>query len=547
MRTKVLKFKNFRSYGHIEQVIEFNDEGELIAVVGESGSGKTIIKEVFEFLYFGKVRSRRIPGKYGKLKNLPNRRNKALEASIETEINGKILKIERCLFPTRFKVSYGGKEIEDNKDIMIQRIIGIEPETYQAFISFSQGDALNFISLSKAAKDDIINKLFNYEYILKLSKKIQELSHLNGTEKNKKQLEKEHLLKGLQSAKNKIKAIDKFKDDVDSTKIDSNKLKYESLNKEKIDLEKLEIDLSNQNNEALKKYYEFQSLMSNIKEKLGLYDKGICPYCNSELKDAEQIKIDLEKKSKNALESFTKIEETLNEIKLNTSKNNSKKNEILNKINEILVDTKTIKSSIETKKKISLINHDEILKDIKSFEDNLTDIDKHISKHNLKNVIYSDLDEMLSLDGALKREVLKKALPKINELIKKFVKEVDFEYDIEVDETLKVELSQYGVKVDSDDPSNGEIKRANLIIFFAFMTYSVFNSKINFMFLDEILEGLDLNSTKKILDTLKLVSSDMNINLFLICHKLQDLSQFDKIINVKKNYYSSLTITKNNI
>ena len=547
MKIKKLKFKNFRSYGHIEQVIEFNDIGSLIAVIGESGSGKTIIKEVFEYVFFGKARSRRNPDKWALSKNLPNRRNKDLKASMEVLVKGKILKIERGMSPRVFNVSYNDKIIDDNIQVMIERIIGINADAYQSFISFSQGDVLNFISLTKNEKDNIINKLFNYEYILNLSKKLQDISHHNGLEKQKKVLEKTQLEKELQKSEKKIETIDKNKDKIDSSKINQNKTEYEDLNKRQSEIETLEEKLSKKNNEALKKYYEFQTVLSNIKEKLSLYDKGICPYCNSELKDAEDIKKELDEKAKKASESFDKIEDILKDIKKQSTKTLTDKKDITQKINEILVDTKTIKNTIELQKKIALVNHDEILKDIDSFKSNITDIDGHIKKHNLKNIIYDDINSMLSLDGELKREVLKKALPKINELIKKFVKELDFEYDIEVKDNLKIELCQYGVKVDTDDPSDGEIKRSNLIIMFAFMSYSAFNSKINFMFLDELLEGLDLKSTKKMLDTLKHVSSDMNINMFLICHKLQDLSQFDKVISVEKNFFSSLSTIENNI
>jgi DNA repair exonuclease SbcCD ATPase subunit len=547
---KKLKFKNFRSYGHIEQVIKFKDIGSLIAVIGESGSGKTVIKEVFEYVYFGKVRSRRKPEKWALAKNLPNRRNKDLKASVESVVNGKILKIERGMSPNVFNVTYNNKVIDDNKQVMIERIIGLNSDTYQSFISFSQGDVLNFISLTKGEKDNIINKLLNLKFyfnILNLSKKIQDVSHHNSLEKQKKSVEKNQLEKELQKSERKIATIENNKDKVDSSKIDQNKETYTNLNSKQTDIIKVEEELSKKNNDALKKYYEFQTIISNIKEKLELYNKGVCPYCSSELKDAENIKIELDKKALEVNESFKVVEDLLKDIKQKTLESCNEKRDLTQQINEILVDTKTIKNTIELQKKIALVNNDEILQDIDSFKTNITDIDSHIKKHTLKNIIYEDINSMLSLDGELKKEVLRKALPNINDLIKKFVKELDFEYDIEVLDTLKVEILQYNVKIDSDDPSDGEIKRANLIIMFAFMTYSAFNSKINFMFLDELLEGLDLKSTKKMLDTLKHVSYDMNINMFLICHKLQDLSQFDKIIKVEKNFFSSLSVVENNI
>lgn len=541
MRILTIKFRNFRSYGHIEQVLEFDENGGLIAVDGESGSGKTVIKEVFEYLFFGKVRSRRNPEKWGKLKSLPNRRNKDLKASIEVEIRGKILTIQRGMNPGIFKVVYNNKEIDDNKQIMIERLIGIDADTYQSFISFSQGDVLNFINLTKSAKDDVINKLFNYEYVVGLSKKLTDLSHHNGLEKSKKLVEKEQLIKSLKKAEKKIEVINQHQGEVDSDKISKNKTEHTNLTQQQQDLDALELTLSNQNNEALKKYYEFQASIGEIKKKLDLYDTGVCPYCNSELKNAESIKEDLDKKAKEAQESFDEIEKTLEKIKQESNKLRLDKADLTKKINDILVDTRTIKNTIEIKKKIALVNHEEILKDIDSFKENISEMDKHIKNHDLKNLIYSDLNEMLSAEGELKREVLRKALPKVNDLIKRFVKELDFEYDLEVQDNLRVDIFQLGAKIDNDEPSNGEIKRANLIIMFAFMSYSAFNSKINFMFLDELLEGLDQNSTRKMLKTLKHVSSDMSINLFLICHKLQDFSLFDRVIKVEKNFFSSLS------
>lgn len=547
MRIQNIKFRNFRSYGHIDQTIDFDDNGNLIGIVGESGSGKSIVKEVFEYVLFGKVRSRRKPEKYGNLKNLPNRRNKALKTSITIKSKDKVLLIERGMSPNIFKVTYNNKEIEDNKQIIIERLIGINSDIYQSFISFGQNDVLNFISLSKKAKDDIINKLFNYDYILSLSDKINTIAHVNNTEKNKKTIEKQLLTKSLNVNEKKLNVIKDNKISIDSNKIDSNKNTYLELTKNSEAFDKSLKILSNKNNEALKKYYDFKSNIDDLKSKISLYDSGVCPYCKNTLKDSENIKKDLEEKSNKAIKMFEDVEIELNTIKSRIKDNEANKTTLNKKINDILIDTKTIKNTIDLQKKIALLNQDDISKDINTFKDNINCIDKDIKQHTLKNIIYSDLNNILSLDGALKKEVLRKALPKINNLIEKYVKDLDFEYDIEVLDTLKVSISQYGAIVDNDDPSNGEIKRANLIIMFAFMTYSAFNSKINFMFLDELLEGLDLNSTYKMIKTLKHVSKDMNINLFLIVHKLQDLSQFDSVINVEKSFFSSLSTLKNNI
>lgn len=545
MKVLKIKFKNFRSYGNSEQLIELDNESSLIAIDGESGSGKTIIKEVFEYSFFGKVVSRRNPEKTSKLKNLPNRRNKNLITYIEIEINNKILSIERGMSPNIFKVIFNHKEIEDNKQIIIERLIGLDSNTYQSFISFSQSDILNFISLTKSSKDNIINKLFNYEYIIGLSKKIQILSHSNNEEKYKLLLEKNQLIKDLKKSENKIDIIEKNKNEVDISKIEDNKKSYESLKNNNDLFETKETEITKKYDEALKRYYEFKSSISNINEKMSLYEKGVCPYCKNELKEKEVIKKDLEEKYEETIKAYNEVEILIKKLKDETLDIKGKKNIINKQINEILIDTKTIKNTINIQKKIALIDSNDILEDIKSFEDNINETNNKIEELEQKDTIYSDINSMISLDGDLKKEVLKKALPKVNQLINKYVTELDFEYDLEVLNNLKVNISQYGVIIDNDDPSNGEIKRANLIIMFAFMTYSALNNKINFMFLDELLEGLDIKSTNKILKTLKHVSSNMNINMFLICHKLQDFSQFDKIIKVEKNYFSTLSITKN--
>lgn len=537
-----IKFKNFRSYGNNFQYIKLGSN-ELVAIKGVSGSGKTVIKEVFEYCVFGKARSRRNSDKNSKMRTLPNRRNKDLKTEINIKVNNKILNIKRGMNPSLFKVYYNNIEIEDNKQYNIEKILGIDSNIYNSFISFSQSEVLNFTNLSKQQKNNIINQLFNYEYILTLSKKIDDLIKHNSIEKDKKIVELNVLEKQCKKDKLKLNSLDKKFEDKDKKEdIDNNSLKYKKLKSELDDILDLEKKLKDDNNEVLKSYYSYTSKLDDIKSKLDIYKNDKCPYCLSDLKN--KLDLDLDSEYNNVKNNIENINESLKNFSDKINENNLNKNKINNEINDILVDTKLIKKNIELKNAISRLNENELVENIKEYDLNINSLKKDINKNLAKHKAYVNLNNLISEEGEFKKQVLNKILPNINELIKKLISKIDFEYTISIDNDLSVKVKQYNNEIDIDEPSNGEIKRINLIIMFSFVLNSVFKNKINFMFLDEILEGLDLKSTYDIIDALKSILSEDNvdINVFMICHKLNDYSKFDKIIEVKKNFFSDIFI-----
>ena len=60
------------------------------------------------------------------------------------------------------------------------------------------------------------------------------------------------------------------------------------------------------------------------------------------------------------------------------------------------------------------------------------------------------------------------------------------------------------------------------------------------LFLDEVFSSIDLEGISDILSLLKSFSNDYNINIFVVHHALLNHENFDRIISIHKEIFSSI-------
>lgn len=565
MIIKSITLKNFKSFGNNKQTLTFNTvTGDLILISGKNGNGKSSLQQSIDFSLYGIVRGKN--GKRVPQSILPNRINKNLETEIEF-INNKSneILIQRNLEPNSAKILINN--VDETKKVKkddLLNILGFDFETYKSLISMSVSDFANFIDLTPDEKRNIINKLFNLQdldnYLSLCNGKIKQfldekikINSILETNKQTIQTLNQNIITIKKSGiEDKQKEIEKLKIERDSKKIPGQKLKQEieSLNPKLINLERQKQDLENRRNVITNEIFELKVELKNLEDKINVYKSGICPMCDSDLKDTNHQHNfnDILEKQKNLLARYKDLEKTKNELLLNiTQLSNDKdsiqrqKNNLTNQYNNIVSDFKIISKRIEelssdTKNDISI---DELTKNITELKQKNNDYVNIINDLNINIKIHEELKNIFSIKG-VRKNIIKNIVKPINVYLQDILNELKSSYNIKINEEFNVNIFERLIDVHPESLSTGESKKINIAIALSYLKLILKFRKLNVLFLDEVFSSMDPDNVKCALKILKDFTKEYNINIIILDPNIYlndnsiELDYFDRIIKMQK-------------
>lgn len=571
MIIKSITLKNFKSFGNNKQTLTFNTvTGDLILISGKNGNGKSSLQQSIDFSLYGIVRGKN--GKRVPQSILPNRINKNLETEIEF-INNKSneILIQRNLEPNSAKILINN--VDETKKVKkddLINILGFDFETYKSIISMSVSDFANFIDLTPEEKRNIINKLFNLQdldnYLSLCNGKIKQFSEeklkINSILETNKQtiqtLNQNIITIKKNGIEDKQKEIEKLKNERVSKKVLGQKLKseIEYLNPKLINLEKQKQDLENRRNITTNEIFELKVELKNLEDKINVYKSGICPICDSDLKDTNHQHNfnDILEKQKNLLARYKDLEKTKNELLLNiTQLSNEKdslqrqKNNLTNQYNNIVSDFKIISRrieelSVDTKNDISI---DELTKNITELKQKNNDYINKIEHLNNSIRIHEDLKEIFSIKG-VRKNIIKNIVKPINVYLQDILNELKSLYNIKIDEEFNVNIFERLIDVHPESLSTGEGKKINIAIALSYLKLILKFRKLNVLFLDEVFSSMDPDNVKYALKILKDFTKEYNINIIILDPNIylndnsMELDYFDRIIKMEKKLNFSI-------
>jgi DNA repair exonuclease SbcCD ATPase subunit len=259
--------------------------------------------------------------------------------------------------------------------------------------------------------------------------------------------------------------------------------------KEKLKLTKIQ-ELDKQN----KDFSTIEESLSKLKEKIKKYDdiQEILKKDRSELSEAKA--------------SIRAIDQQLNDIKVSVTD-----------IAQEEID------ALKQKMNIYIDQGKELIKEKQEIKDNL---------HYYKIALY------LLKDSGIKSKIIKHYLPIMNKVINRYLSEMNFFVQFELDEEFKETIKSRNRDIFSyENFSEGEKRKIDLALLFAWRKISQVKNSLNcnLLIFDEILDGsLDDNATKLLLSILEMIDNDSNI--FVISHKSKDILQdkFENNIMFKK-------------
>ena len=560
IRLKTVRFKNFLASGN--RFIEVKlDKEPMMLIVGKNGAGKSTLIDAITFSLFGKPFKK---VNKGQLMNTVN--EKELMTEIEFSVGKSEWKIRRGIKPAVFEIYHNGKvknqdaKSTDYQKYLEEKVLKLNFKSFTQIVVLGSASFVPFMQLTANDRRIIIEDILDIGIFSIMKNLVKDRSNtlkeeLSDLEFKIKLLQEKIILEEKYINDLKYNSEKKRKSDLEKIK-ETEKLIIK-LNEEIEDHKDMVLSLINSiidKSSTLKKNKELDSYKLQInknlkklnKENTFFEDNENCPTCEQ----------DIDEEFKN--NKLKQILKDIDEMNSGLDKLNEEVEKVDERISEIMVCNETIQkeeniislknSDIQAHNSFITKLNEELQEDVDSkviskktlFESELQEYKDERLQYVEQRRYYDILDTILN-DKGIKTRVIRKYLPVINNHVNKYLKDMDFFVNFQLDENFNETIKSRN----RDDFSyysfsEGEKKRIDISLLLTWRDIAAMRNSVNvnLLILDEIFDAsLDQSGMD---DLMKLFNFLKNTNLFVISHKLDILDDKfpTKIIVEKINNFS---------
>ena len=557
---KKIRWRNFLSTGNQWTEIDFVQTNNTI-IVGPNGSGKSTLLDALTFVLFNKpFRKINKP----QLVNTTNERDCLVE--IEFSVGNKNYFVRRGMKPNIFDIEVNGKtlhkEADDrsNQRILEDNILKLNHKSFTQVVILGSSTFVPFMQLSSGHRREVIEDLLDIKIFSAMNSIIKEKIKIFREKTKILEIKKDGVLEKIKMQKSFIEELENR----GNANINANKKKIANLTNEignymdenkKIsdDLEKLQDELKKFDgaSEKLRKLGNLkgklsQKVLTITNEHKFFNENTVCPTCTQNIDQEFRLNRieDAQNKAKELQSGYEELEKAILEEETREQKFKSISKETVNLNYEISKNNSTISG---VQRQINELES-EIQKLTHQLENRNTEHDKLISFQKDLEKIYDDLSEQkdqlnyyefgfsLLKDGGVKREIIKKYLPLINQQINRYLTMMDFYINFKLDEEFNETVqSPIHEKFSYSSFSEGEKMRIDLALLFTWREVARAKNSVNtnLLIMDEVFDSsLDGFGTDEFLKIIRYVIKDANI--FIISHKEGLYDKFENVIKFDK-------------
>ena len=556
---KTVRWKNFLSTGNAFSEIQL-DASPATLIVGSNGAGKSTFLDAICFGLFNKP-FRKITK--AQLVNAVNEKDLLVE--IEFSIGSRDYMIRRGFKPTLFEIYLNGSMLSqeaamnEQQKHLEQSILRLNYKSFTQVVILGSSCFVPFMQLTPPNRREVIEDLLDIRIFSTMNtllrdkvkvvrEQLRECEYKVDLAKNKVEMQ-QNLIANLQEQSNANTSrrkgeIKDLESEISSTMDAVTKGLGELSSKEK----SLEAygDLDKEQTELLVYQDRFKTKKKSFDKEYKFFDKNDnCPTChqaiteelkndkkkviNVSLKELDDASVALQQKLDILLEKISERQIVSNEIKEINDRISSYNKEIQWKKKQIQdieekINTGTVVSLKKEKERLK-----EIAKDGMKVEESLLDSRKTRDDYDV-------VSNMLR-DTGIKSVIIKKYLPVMNQLVNRYLKELDFYVSFDLNENFEETIkSRFRDEFTYSSFSEGEKMRIDLALLFTWRTIAKMknSANTNLLILDEIFDSsLDGQGTDDFLKILHTVSD--NTNVFVISHKTESLQdKFASTLQVEK-------------
>ena len=558
---KTVRWKNFLSTGNVFSEIQL-DTSPATLIVGNNGAGKSTFLDAMCYALFNRP-FRKISK--GQLVNAVNEKDTMVE--LEFGIGSREYMVRRGIKPSLFEIYLNGEKLKEEasqleqQKYLEQSILGLNYKSFTQVVVLGSSCFVPFMQLNPPNRREVIEDLLDIRIFSTMNGILKE--RVKGIKENIREVEYQFEL-----AKNKVETqqalIEHLKEQsnantarrkVEITNIET-EIKDITINVDQ------DLKLSKSYEEKLEKYDSVDTDLSQLriyenrfKDKQKAFKKEYkffesnehCPTCNQsitanlrsakkteitiQLGEIDKATIELKGKLDSVLEKIAERGDLTKELSRCQQAISESQREIQYRKRQIKAIEKKIDESTgsgsslkQEKDKLK-----QLAKDGLKVEESLLD-EKKVRDN------YNTVTNMLR-DTGIKSTIIRKYLPVMNQLINRYLKELDFYVSFELDENFMETIkSRFRDEFSYASFSEGEKMRIDLALLFTWRTIAKMknSANTNLLILDEIFDSsLDTAGTDDFLKILHTVSDKTNV--FVISHKTESLQdKFASTLRVEK-------------
>ena len=555
-----IRWKNFLSTGNNWTEVNLTEYATNI-IVGTNGAGKSTILDALTFSLFNKP-FRKITKP--QLINTTNEKDGLVE--VEFTLKNREYKVVRGLKPNKFEIWVDGRmqdqfaSATDQQKHFEQNILKLNYKSFTQIVILGSSTFVPFMQLTASSRREVIEDLLDIKIFSAMSDLVKVKLRVQRDRVRTLELKKDSLLDKVQMQEDFIKQLERTgHDDIKEKQNQIRKIakeakgfidKNEKLSKELETLDSQLLGLT----DVTKSLRTLSDLRGKIKQKVSaagteynfFKDNVSCPTCTQSIKDSFRVnKIADLNNSINKLQSgldeleskiqeeelrevrFTELTQEVTSLTHGISQNNTHISGLQRQSRNLESEIQRITEQLENRN----TEHEKLAE----FQHKLQETYEEVTQQK-EQIDHHDFAFGLLKDSGVKKTIVKKYLPMINQQVNRYLQMMDFYINFTLDEEFNESIeSPIHEDFSYASFSEGEKMRIDLALLFTWREIAAYknSTNTNLLIMDEVFDSsLDGSGNEDFLKIIRFVIKGANI--FVISHKEGMFDKFDNVIRFEK-------------